>query len=274
MKYLKRFNEELKSSTYRSASAKLKQLGHVRRSGEIESYAKEIEERERQERINKRHKDIKSFPPFQLKWYKTKWDSSTKKTLEEPFTEGLFYIEPSFPYDWFGDMVWDYENDSKQYGLLLPLEFATVPADEETANSWKEIESKLSDESWDDIYWSMRLMVQVVVEGEANVTSNGKCFWEARESDLFVFANRSEAMRFKKLLIDALEGKNTWGKNEWYSEGMKSSFDKFFERDIKWRSDKKEKNQQVEEPTLTPDDMPKLISTIKTGLNINQLYRN
>ena len=50
MRHLKRFNEELKGSTFRSAATKLKQLGHIRRSQEIESYAKGVEEREEKQR--------------------------------------------------------------------------------------------------------------------------------------------------------------------------------------------------------------------------------
>ena len=44
MRYLKRFNEELKGSTFRSAATKLKQLGHIRRSQEIEQRTKWLKE--------------------------------------------------------------------------------------------------------------------------------------------------------------------------------------------------------------------------------------
>jgi hypothetical protein len=141
----------------------------------------------------------------------------------------------------------------------MPFEFGTTPADSETLESWKEIE--LSDDSYDDIYWSTRLMIEIIPEGYSNVVSNGECTWESKESDIFVFANRSEAIRFKKLFIEAIEGKNTWGKNQWCLEGIKSEFDRFF-------------RSKDTDSIFTKEDIPKIANSIKTGLNINKLYRN
>ena len=42
MKHLRKFNEELKSSTYASAATKLKNMGHIRRAGELEQWTKEV----------------------------------------------------------------------------------------------------------------------------------------------------------------------------------------------------------------------------------------
>ena len=42
MKHLKTINE-LKSSTYVSAANKLKNMGHIRRSGELEQWTKEVQ---------------------------------------------------------------------------------------------------------------------------------------------------------------------------------------------------------------------------------------
>ena len=270
----KELNEELDPSTYTSAATKLRNLGHLRRSTEMESYAKELKERERLKKIEQRHKDIKSFPPFHLKFYKSKWNAKTQSSNEELLCEGMFYIEPSFPYDWFMDMMYDWEFDSKEYGLWLYLEFGTLPADEQTAKAWNEIKSKLSDEEWDDIYWANRLVSQLFKENEVAVTSNGKCHLECRESDLFVFGSRAEAMRFKKTLIESLEGKNTWGKNQWWPEGLKSSFETFFQKDLEKREIRREKGEETLEQPFRPEDMPKLIDTIKNGLSINELYRN
>jgi hypothetical protein len=271
----KELNEELEPSTYTSAATKLRQLGHLRRGTEMESYAKELRERERLKKIEQRHKDIRSFPPFHLKFYKSRWNATTKSSTEELLCEGMFYIEPSFPYDWFRDMMSDWEYDSKQYGLWLYLEFGTVPADEQTAQAWQTVKSKLSEEEYDDIYWwANRLSVQLFKENEVVVTSTGKCHLECRESDIFVFGSRAEAVRFKKTLIESLEGKNTWGKNQWCSEGIKSSFDALFKGDLEWRNRQREKGEGIGEQPFKPEDMPKLINSVKTGLSINELYRN
>lgn len=42
MKFIKKFNEELNPSTYRSAARKLKKLGHEKRSDRIEKWTEEV----------------------------------------------------------------------------------------------------------------------------------------------------------------------------------------------------------------------------------------
>lgn len=272
MKYLKKFNEELKGSTFRSAATKLKQMGHIRRSQEIESHAKDVEEREERQRIEQRTKWLREQAPFKLQYYKSKYNSATRSHDSNLLCEGLFYIEPSFDYNWFSDSVSDWL--SEQYSLFMYFEFGTTPADVETEHNWKEIESKLSEESYHGMYYGTRLGIQVIPEGNASVVSNGECFWEGRDNDSFIFANRSEAMRFKKLLIEALEGKIKWGKNEWNKDGIISCFDKYFINEENWRNQKIDKGITPPEPVFTKEDMPKIINTIKTGLSVNQLYRN
>ena len=154
------------------------------------------------------------------------------------------------------------------------FEFGTTPADVETERKWKEIESKLSEESYNGMYYGTRMGVEVIPEGSATVVSNGKCHWESRDNDIFIFANRSEAMRFKKLLIEALEGKIKWGKNQWNPDGIMSCFDRYFTNDENWRQQKINKGEEPSEQVFTKEDMPKLANTVRTGLSINQLYRN
>jgi len=274
MKYLKRFNEELKGSTFRSAATKLKQLGHIRRSQEIESHAIDVEEREEKERIEQRTQWLKEQAPFRLQFYKTKYNSATKSHDKDLLCEGNFYIEPSFDDGWFSDSVYDYRSDGGKYGLFMSFDFGTTPADVETSNTWKSIESNLSEEAYDGMYYGTRMTIQVIPEGHAGFSSNGKCYWESRDNDIFIFANRSEAMRFKKLLIEALEGKIEWGKNKWNVKGIMSCFDRYFLNDANHRQSKIDKGETPVEPVFKKEDMPKLISTIKTGLSVNQLYRN
>ncbi len=273
MRYLKRFNEELKGSTFRSAATKLKQLGHIRRSQEIESHAIDVEEREKREKIEQRTKWLKEQGSFQLQYHKARYNSATKSHDHTLLCEGNFYIEPSFDSDWFRDSVYDYESDSSQYGLFMFFEFGTTPADVETQSKWESIESQLSEESYDGMYYGTRMGIQVIPEGNAAIVSNGKCYWESRDNDIFVFSNRSEAMRFKKLLIEALEGKIKWGKNQWNPDGIMSCFDRYFLNDENNRKSKIARGETLSDPIFTREDMPKIISSVKTGLSVNQLYR-
>ena len=275
MKYLKKFNEELKGSTFRSAALKLKQLGHTRRSQEIESYAIDVEEREKKSQIEQRQKDMAQFGAFALTYYKVRWDSSKKAHIETPIMSGNFYLEPGFDYGWFGDMVYDWIHDGSQYGLFAPIEIGTSPADDLTIQKWNELESagSFSEESWQGVYFGTRLMAQICKEGEVGVTSNGVCAWESRDSDIFVFSSRAEAMRFKKMIVEALEGKNLFGKDPYSPGGLYGDFEKYFENDKKWRDEKVAKGE-VYETVFVKEDMPKLANTVRTGLSINQLYRN
>jgi hypothetical protein len=45
MKYLKKFNEELRPQTYMSAARKLDKLGHTDRANALKDWAKETEKR-------------------------------------------------------------------------------------------------------------------------------------------------------------------------------------------------------------------------------------
>jgi hypothetical protein len=230
IKKYKEFNEELKSSTYHSASSKLTKLGHERRGEEMKKWADLVSTREKEERCRERLMHVRKFDPFEMTIYKCRWNRDTKTTIEEYLIDGLFYVEPSFPYDWFSDMVYDWRHDGG-YSLWLPLELGMTPANEETSVKMKEIESKLSDESdeiWDNIFWPTRIMVELIPEGSDIIIDNGRCSIESRESDIALFSNRRDAIKFKQLLSDSIEGKNTFGKNQWYPNGISSAFENFF----------------------------------------------
>lgn len=244
IKNFKIFNEELKSGTYYSASNKLKDIGHDRRSGEIRKWGDIVQAREKEERVSQRQSYMRKFDPFEMTIYSCRWDRDTKTTIESYLTDGLFYIEPSFPYDWFGDTVYDWRYHH-EYALWMPLEFGVSPANEETALRMKEIEENLSDDSWDDIHWMTRIMVEIIPEGSNTVIDNGKVSVESRESDISLFSNRKEAIRFKNLLVGAMEGRNTFGQNQWYPNGISSSFEKFFEAERKFHQNRINKGEEL-----------------------------
>ena len=60
---LKTTNEELSPSTYRSASTKLRNLGHIKRPEALSAYANEIEQREKEAR-KKRVFEERTFCQF------------------------------------------------------------------------------------------------------------------------------------------------------------------------------------------------------------------
>jgi len=73
MKYLKLF-EELKSETYNKAAAKLKQMGHERRSKALYDWSDIVQKRETLERWSK-------LGTFDMTFYQNSWNSSTKISI-------------------------------------------------------------------------------------------------------------------------------------------------------------------------------------------------
>lgn len=257
MKYLKKYNEELLPSTYRSASTKLRTIGHGRRSAEMEAYAKELEEKERLRKNEIRRQGMISVDPFHLIYLKGSYGGK-----ETTLCEGLFYIEPSFDWSWFSDMYADWENDNCSYTLSLPFEFGTMPADAETQQKFDA--APLSEESYEGVHYGTRMWLNIINQNEREVSISGKYSWEGRDSDYFVFGSRQEAIRFKKCLADAVEGKTQWGKTGWSPEGIQSNFNDFF---------KSSKEENKPEKYFTKDDMPKVSESIRR-MSLNQIYRN
>ena len=275
MKYLKRYNEELLPSTYVSAATKLKKLGHTRRAKELEDWSKVEQDRIKKQQQLVRKGELSQFTPFKLQFYKQRWNSTTRITEEDFLGEGLFYVEPSFGSDWFADMMYDHESDG--HGLSIPIEFGTSPANEETESVWEEIKSKcpsLKEQEYEGVTYNTRMWIKLFDENSYAITNENKCFWETADNGLFVLDSRSEAIRFKKLIIDSLEGKNQWGKNKWSPEGMYGHFMKFFQKDLEWRVKVREAGSDRVEQYFKPEHMPILANKVKTGLSINDLYRD
>ena len=266
MKYLKKYNEELLPGTYRTVSTKLKNIGHTRRSAEMEAYAKELEEKERLRKNEIRKQGMTSVDPFHLIFLKSSYNSSTKSHNEKTLCEGLFYIEPSFDWSWFQDMYGDWENDDCSYTLSLPFEFGTMPADTETQQKFDA--ANFSEEAYEGVHYGTRMWLNIINQNERDVSISGKYSWEGRDSDYFVFGSRQEAIRFKKCLADAVEGKTQWGKTSWAPEGIQSNFNGYFKKDKEWRESKNKP-----ESYFTKDDMPKIAESIRR-MSLNQIYRN
>ena len=223
MRYLVKFNE-LKSSTYRNAAKRLKDLGHERRAGEIEKWITTAEERERIQRI----KDTRA------KWAHTgvfrcsilvqrseRTGSDFVRRFVDPTNDytidgkkvgspspiqmtGNFHIAIFADDDMFYDRLHEYsQGDNDMY---MNFTVGIVPADDETEEWFTSIDRGVG--RWDFYY-----------DGQYNplrpwskITNSAGNFDpqpirnETWESDRFVFEGRAEAMKFRKLFIDAMSG--------------------------------------------------------------------
>ena len=275
MKHLKRINE-LKSSTYRNAATKLKQMGHIRRSGELEEWTKEVENRERDARELANFNSFKHDVPFKINLVKSRWNSTTKSRSNEIMMSGNFYLKPSFDDSWAQDQYNDNINDDGtcSYGYYMPFEVGIMAADEETKENFRSIEENLSDEVYEGVYWNQRLYYKIINEGSNEITPTGEYSWECRENDEIMFENRAEALRFKKMFVDAVHGRNTFGNSKWVPS-MHEQLKKFFSGDwvMKYNRETSKYDKLESSETFNEEAFKKFLDSTNK-MSINQLYRH
>jgi hypothetical protein len=275
MKHLKTINE-LKSSTYASAANKLKGLGHIRRSGELEEWTKEVQNKERDARELENFNSFKHDVPFKINLVKAKWDPATKTRKHDIMMTGNFYLKPSFDYDWARDQYNDNadENGNTEYSYYMPFEIGIMAADEETKEKFRSIEENLSDEVYEGVYWLQRLYYKIINEGSKEITPTGDFSWECRESDEIMFENRAEALRFKKMFVDAVHGRNTFGNSKWVPS-MNEQLKKFFLGDWLQRYNRDTRSyDKLDRTDIFNEEAFKRFLDSTNKMSINQLYRN
>lgn len=218
MKYLKKFNEELKSTTYKSAGDKFMQIGHKRRGSELlkhaeeirlkeEAEAKEIELRKKLDNLKKLQDENKEFGLFDVTI--TRGWSNRKEIYS-----GKFYLKMCLEADWFSDMRIDWMYDGMQDVIGISMEFALIPSDIDTLDFFEnsgdpDIEYLVYNHMYNSEIWSNRLWITLLgsdLEPKGKISSH----FEDRDGYNFYFNSRKDAIRFKKLLYDTFSGKNNW----------------------------------------------------------------
>lgn len=276
MKYLRKFNEELKSSTYRSAATKLKQMGHVRRSGEIEKWSEEVENKERDARELANLNDYKKEAPFKINLVKSKWNPNTRSRYYETMMSGNFYLKPSFDKSWAQEMYLDNVDPDgvTDYNYNIPFEIGMMAADDETKEKFRSIEEQLSDEVYEGVYFPQRLYYKLIEEASIEITPDGTYYWECRENDEIVFESRAEALRFKKAFVDAVHGRNNFGNSRW-CPNLHNELKKFFMGEWIQRYNNDTKSyDKVDRTEIFNEEAFKRFLDSTNRISINQLYRN
>lgn len=276
MKHLRKFNEELKSSTYASAANKLKNMGHIRRAGELEQWTKEVVNKEKDARELQNFNSFKHDVPFKINLVKSKWNHTTKTRDPEIMMSGNFYLKPSFDIHWAQDQYNENagEDGTTEYSYHMPFEVGIMPADDEAKELFRLIEDILSDEVYEGVYWLQRLYYKIINEGAREITPTGEFSWECRESDEIMFENRSEALRFKKMFVDAVHGRNTFGNSKW-CPSMHEQLKKFFLGDWlqRYNSDTKSYDK-VDRTDIFNEEAFKRFLDSTNRMSVNQLYKN
>lgn len=222
MRYLVKFNE-LKSSTYRTAAKRLKDLGHERRAGELEKWITTAEERERIQRIKDTRAKWAHTGVFRCSILEQRSDRAGGEVVRrfvDPTNDytidgkkvgsggpiqmtGNFHIAIFSDDDMFYDRLHDYISDNDMY---VNFTVGIVPADDETEEWFTSIDRGVGrwDFYYDGQYTPLRPWSKIT--NSAGNFDPQPIRNETWESDRFVFEGRGEAMKFRKLFIDVMTG--------------------------------------------------------------------
>lgn len=286
MRYLKRFNEELKASTYKKAGEKFTQMGHKRRGSELLDYATQVELKEKYQKLRQAQDENKEYGLFDITM--TRGYESNKKDV----FSGKFYLQMCLESDWFKDQLWDWFYEGMDWRMGIAMEFAIIPADDETLRMLETSEDGdivyfRNNTMWGDDYryWTNRLWLTLCDKNAVPLCIAGAGGFEDRDSFTFHFNSRSEAMKFRNLLANTLEGKSDWGSynGRTIADQLKSTI---IMDEEDWRSklmDKFLPGREDEYDINNPDTWPKnpftedtykgAIESVKR-MSVNGLYRD
>lgn len=294
MKYLKRFNEELNPNVYKNAAKKLDKIGHKRRAKSLTEWAEVMQKRKDEEYENEIRERLSQFPVFEIDVRTDSWSKGSTRHGDSVFT-GNFYIDFSFEPDMFNDQLWEVVSGSKpfRYPLNLHFDFSIYPADEETKSNLESLHNDGkwigADEPYHNIYYGTWLYLKLSEKDksidESFINGGYDMGLEQRERDVFLLANRREALKFKRLLIDAFEGKNDFGKSRWATKGVADKVKECFKsnekefNELRKNPDDRGHEQFIEwfsnndESPIKEEHYQKVVDAIK-GMSLNILYRD
>ena len=193
MKYLKRFNEELKSSTYMNASRKLDKIGHKERAKEIKDYVGTIEAKESMENWKKNIQEFSKYGKFRI---------SLKDKNGSDFITDDFYLNFVSCPDVFLDSLDDGHGNMNSEGSFLFL-VGLIPIGKECLKRCQGAEhdgKKVfnSDEFSNGFYFGMSVYINYEIKNDVVVLLS----LNIDEYDYYkpFLADRRTAVQFKNLL--------------------------------------------------------------------------
>lgn len=187
MKYLKKFNEELKPDVYSSAAKKLKKLGHPSRAEKLEDWTK----------ITKWKKNIQEysqFGVFDMDIFVAKYQEKEKKVFS-----GQFYLYVGFDETPYLENLEDDPNYNK-----IVFQIGAIPVDEKT---YRTIESMSMKNSANFISHDLELHNGFLWTNfiEFNISTNEVSIDQLNDVK-GMFNNRKSAVKFKNLIKEMFGG--------------------------------------------------------------------
>ena len=192
MKYLKRFNEELRPRTYLSAAKKLTAIGHTDRANTLKDWASETEKREE---ITKWKERLQEYSPFGI--YKV---NVVNPESGEMFTAD-FALDLSFDELAFEDSFeFEKQKDPNNInGVSIFFFVGLIPTSEEVLKKCEEVMPE--SEFGNGMFWGMCFGIDFKVQNEQVILDKFTLDdYDENLSGNVSFADRASAGKFKNLL--------------------------------------------------------------------------
>ncbi len=192
MKYLKRFNEELRPRTYLSAAKKLTAIGHNDRANTLKDWAEETEKREE---IVKWKEKLQEYSPFGI--YKV---NVVNPESGEKFTAD-FALDVNFDELAFEDSFeFEKEKDSNNIdGVSIFFFVGLIPTSEDLIKKCEEVMPE--SEFGNGMFWGMSCGIDFKVQkGKVILEKFILDDYDYGLSGNVSFADRTSAGKFKNLL--------------------------------------------------------------------------
>lgn len=219
MRYLRKYNEELKADTYKSAADKLAKMGHVKRPEELMKWHVISKEKEKEEVKRKAIEESSK-----LGTYKMTLDGRSGITFTGDF-HVYFY--------WNNDMFDEAYQEWKSFdasSLWLQFDFAVLPASEESKEFTETVLSKEIGLNQDGECYLGCFCINLT-QGGNSIGENDKptyvfkpnsnFYWEEWHSISFHMADRKSAINFRKMIYDIFEGDIVWRETPELPGGLK-----------------------------------------------------
>jgi hypothetical protein len=197
-------NEELSPSTYLSTADKLKKMGHIRRPEVLTSWAKEIQEREKNARKKRVLDEAKKLGQFQL-----------KLVIGSEVKFANCYLSLLFNDSYYHEALAEWLDGDRTSFWIGIMQGVHPVSEEDAANlEWYFGESISGyTNSHNGIIWLQDIYICLSSgsykseEGQKlPMKPSGQLSIEGSEFNEVYFANRREAIKFKNLIVGLFEG--------------------------------------------------------------------
>ena len=254
MRYLRKYNEELKSDTYKSAADKLAKMGHVKRPEELMKFHVAAKEKEKEEDKRKAIEEASELGTY-------------KMTLNGPnvrFT-GDFYVYFYWNNDNFDESYEDWKRFDTS-SLWLQFDLAVLPASEESKEFVQNVLDKEIGLNYDGRCFLGCFGLNLTQGGNSMdendrptyvLKPNSGFYWEEYHNIDWYMADRGSAQKFKKMLYDIFEGNIIWRETPKLPGGVKEQILDFLCSDM---------NHTLEE-------FEEFIESLKR-ISVNKIYKD